>query len=94
MRDSVSKTIAGPNTGIIMERWRLQNCRWLFVAIQYDSLSTYVSLFWKPEPILIQAATLIGYGGVLAPLDLSAATSICLMNRFSGTRAFRVNGLF
>jgi hypothetical protein len=89
--DSVSKTIAGPNT------WNnngtlggLQLGRWYFVAITYDSVSNVCVLYSGNQTnACIQAATLIGYGGVLGgPLDLSAATSICLMNRFSGTRAF------
>ena len=89
--NSVGTSIAGPNT------WNnngtlgaLQLGTWYFVAITYSAQSNVCVLYSGNQfNTAIQAATYTGSGGNLGgPLDLSAATSICLMNRFSGGRCF------
>jgi hypothetical protein len=66
--------------------------RWYFVAITYSvSPSNHCVLYSGSQSnTCVQVATFTGNGGtdLGGPLNLSAATSICLMNRFSGGRAF------
>ena len=93
--NSVGTSIAGPNT------WNnggtlgaLQLGTWYFVAITYhidsNSASNLCVLYsGNQSNTCIQAATYTGdANGLGGPLNLSAATSICLMNRFSGGRCF------
>ena len=93
--NSVGTSIAGPNT------WNnsgtlgaIQLGTWYFVAITYhidsNSASNKCVLYSGSQSnTCVQAATYTGdANGLGGPLDLSAATSICLMNRFSGGRCF------
>jgi hypothetical protein len=68
----------------------IQSNRWYFVAITYSAQSNLCYLYSGSQSnTIIQAFQYTGTGSDLGgPLDLSAATSICMMNRFSGGRAF------
>ena len=72
----------------------LQLGTWYFVAITYHidanpASNSCVLYSGSQSHTCVPATTFTGTGSDLGgPLDLSAATSICLMNRFSGGRCF------
>jgi hypothetical protein len=92
--DSISPNVAPStswnNDGVLGP---LQLGKWYFVAITYhidanpaNSSCVLYSGSQSNTCIPAYTYTAVNLGG--SPLDLSAATSICLMNRFSGGRAF------
>jgi hypothetical protein len=94
--NSVGTSIAGPNTwnnnGVI---GAIQGNIWYFIAITYHidsnpASNSCVLYCGSQSNTCVQVATYTGGNGLGlgGPLDLSAATSICLMNNFAGNRCF------